>query len=400
MFHCKIGTADGRIVEKVYPSTTGMQLKTDLEKQGFHVFQIRRQYFSFLTTNRRQGNTVSGQRFLTFNQEFLVLLRSGLPIPQILDALVEQMESGSLREIITDIERLVRGGSSLSEALSNYPAFFPPLYIAAVKAGEKTGDLAQTLSRFLLYQKRVETIRGRVRNASFYPLLLTFAAVAVVFFLILFVVPRFTEIYADANAQLPMITRLLIEISVFSGRYWYLVVLAVLSAVVGLRTLAQSLRGRLLIDRLILRVPFWGGLKIDYALAGFNQTLATVLESGTPLVPAMKMSRGTLNNAHLESAMTQAVTQVEEGTALTDALRHTGFFPLLALRMVRVGESSGSLVDMLNNIADYYEAEVERKLTRLSTMIEPVLMMTMGLLIAFIIVAMYVPIFELAGTVG
>jgi len=399
-FHCKIGTADGRIVEKTYQSVTKTQLKENLEEQGFHVFQIRRKVLWFF--QRRGGNPscVSGRRFISFNQEMLVLLKSGLPILQIFDTQIEQMEGGAFRDAVSEIREEIRGGSSLSDAFVKYPQLFPPLYVAALKAGEKTGDIAETLTRYLDYQKRVEAIRGKVRSASFYPMLLTIAAVVVVVFLMLYVVPRFTQIYGDANVELPLMTRILITISELVGRSWYLLILGGLICLPLIKSLARSTRGRLGVDRLMLKVPFFGTLRVDYALSSFNRTLGTTLASGTPLVEAMRMSRGTLNNLSLEQKMLKATRQVEEGSALSESLQRTGFYPPLALRMVCVGETSGSLRDMLNDIADYYEAEVERRLTRMTTMIEPLLMMSMGLLIAFIIVAMYVPIFQLAGAVG
>lgn len=399
-YQCKIGTADGRIVDKVFTATTGDQLRENLQEQGFHVFRMRRQFLSFLQGEHHRSARMTGRRFLSFNQELLVLLRSGLPVLQIFDTQIEQMEPGVFRDIISEVREEIRAGSSLSEAFSKFPRFFPPLYIAAIKAGEKTGDLPETMSRFLEYQKRVEAIRAKVRSASFYPLLLTSAAVIVVVFLMFFVVPRFTQIYVDANVELPLMTRALIGVSELIGSYWYLILLALVVAVYLVRSLIHSSRGRLQFDRFLLHIPFLGGLKIEYALSGFNRTLGTTLASGTPLVPAMQMSRGTLNNLSLEQEMIQAIRRVEEGSSLSDSLKRTGFFPPLALRMVSVGETSGSLTTMLSDIADYYEAEVEERLTRLTTMIEPILMMIMGLMIAFIIVAMYVPIFQLAGTVG
>lgn len=399
-FHCKIGTADGRVVEKVYSSASKVQLKDNLEEQGFHVFQIRRLAWSMLRHDLQKSARMTSRRFLAFNQELLVLLRSGLPIMQIFDTQIEQMEAGGVREVLGEIREEIRGGSSLSDAFAKFPRSFPPLYVAAIRAGEKTGDLPETLSRFLEYQKRVETIRAKVKSASFYPLLLIIAASLVVVFLMLYVVPRFTQIYTDANVELPLMTRLLIGLSEFIGHYWYVLILLVVAVIPLLKSVAGTTRGRLGFDRLVLRIPFLGGLKIDYALSSFNRTLGTTLSSGTPLVTAMQMSRGTLNNLSLEQGMIQATRQVEEGGTLSESLARTGFFPPLALRMVSVGETSGSLTDMLNDIADYYEAEVERRLTKMTTMIEPVMMMTMGVMIAFIIVAMYVPIFQLAGTVG
>ena len=399
-YQCKIGTADGRIVNKNYDSTTRDQLQENLEEQGFHVFQIRRESMSFFYGGQHKSARMTGRRFLSFNQELLVLLRSGLPVLQIFDTQIEQMEAGAFRDIISEIREEIRGGSSLSDAFAKFPRFFPTLYVASLKAGEKTGDLPETLSRFLEYQKRVETIRAKVRSASFYPLLLTTAAVIVVVFLMFFVVPRFSQIYADANVDLPLMTRALIGISTLIGSYWYLLPIVLVIAVPLTKSLFRSSHGRLRVDCFLLRVPFVGGLKIDYALSSFNRTLGTTLASGTPLVPAMQMSRGTLNNLSLEKEMVQAVRRIEEGSSLSESLKRTGFFPLLALRMISVGETSGSLTEMLGDIADYYEAEVEQRLTKLTTMIEPILMMIMGLMIAFIIVAMYVPIFQLAGTVG
>lgn len=397
---CKIGTADGRVVEKLFESATREQLQENLEAQGFYVFHIRRQLFRFLHGGEPKATRPSGRRFLAFNQELLVLLRSGLPILQILDTQLGQMEMGAFREVLAEVREEIRSGTALSDAFAKYPRFFPPLYVASVRAGEKTGDLPLTLTRFLEYQKRVEAIRSKIRSASFYPLLLVTAAVAVVCFLMLFVLPRFTEIYTNAHVELPLMTRILIGTSALMVEYWPLLLLAAVGLVVVLKLALSSSQGRHRADRLLLQIPFFGALLLEYALSGFCRTLGTVLASGTPLVVAMQMSRGTLNNRSLEREMVMAIRRVEEGTALSEALERTGFFPALALRMIGVGETSGSLTEMLGDISDYYEAEVEQRLNRLTTMIEPLLMVVMGSLIAFIIVAMYMPIFQLAGTVS
>ena len=397
---CKIGTADGRVVEKQFDATSKVQLKENLEDQGFYVFMIRRKSLQLFQSGEQSTGRPTGRRFLSFNQELLVLFRSGLPILQILDTQIEQMEPGAFRDGLSDIREDIRGGGNLSDAFAKYPRFFPPLYVASVKAGEKTGDLPVTLSRFLEYQKRVEAIRAKIRSASFYPLMLTSAAFIVVLFLLFFVVPSFTKIYADANVELPLITRMLIGLAGLLGNYWYLLALAVAGGFIFIRSMLRTTNGRLLVDKTLLKLPFFGPLKTEYALSSFCRTLGTTLSSGTPMVPAMQMSRGTLNNLRLEKEMVQAIRRVEEGTTLSDSLQRTGYFPTLALRMVTVGETSGSLTEMLGDVSDFYESEVERRLTKLTTMIEPILMMVMGLLIAFIIMAMYIPIFQLAGTVG
>ena len=275
-YQCQIGTADGRIVSKEYQSTGKSQLRVNLEAQGFHVFRIRRRPFALLRHRGSGAGRLSSQRFLSFNQELLALLRSGLPILQIFDTQLEQMEAGPFRDVISEIREEIRSGSSLSEAFSKFPRTFQPLYIAALKAGERTGDLSETLTRFLAYQKRVEAIRAKVRSASFYPLLLTTAAVAVVSFLMVYVVPRFTEIYADAEVELPLMTRVLISLANLIGHYWYLALGGLIGALLLARTLVRGSRGRLWVARLQLRLPFFGALARDYALSAFNRTLSTI----------------------------------------------------------------------------------------------------------------------------
>ncbi len=398
-FSCKVGTSDGRVVEKEFDAANAEILRENLEGQGFFVFQIRRRPLAFLLSREAGRGRLSGRRFLSFNQEFLVLIRSGLPILQVLDTITERLESGTLLEVLRDIRTEVKGGSQLSDAFAKYPRIFPQLYVASIRAGEKTGDLPVTLARYLAYQKRQEALRGKVRSASFYPALLTVAVLVVLAFMLFYVVPSFTQIYADANAELPLLTRMLIAVS--SGLIHWLPLLlpALLVAFAGLRLYVASGPGGVLLDRFKLRVPFFGPLFLDYALSGFCRTFATTLASGIPAVQAMQMSRGTLNNRVLEQAMVRAVQRVEEGVTISGAIEQTGYFPVIALRMIGVGESSGALADMLGDVAEYYEEEVERRLDRLTTLIEPMMMMAMGLLIGGIVVAMYIPIFQLAGTV-
>lgn len=398
-FSCKVGTSDGRVLEKEFDAASAEILRENLEGQGFFVFQIRRRPLAFLFSKEASSARLSGRRFLAFNQEFLVLIRSGLPILQVLDTITERLEAGPLLEVLRDIRNEVKGGSMLSEAFAKFPRIFPHLYIASVRAGEKTGDLPVTLARYLVYQKRQEALKAKIKGASFYPVLLTIAVLVVLAFMLLYVVPSFTQIYADANAQLPLLTRILIGISTGLVSWMPLLLPALIVAVAGVRLYAASAPGALLVDRFKLKVPFFGPLFLDYALSGFCRTFGTTLASGIPAVQAMQMSRGTLNNRVLEQAMVRAVQRVEEGVTISAAIEQTGYFPVIALRMIGVGEASGALAEMLADVAEYYEEEVERRLDRLTTLIEPVMMMGMGLLIGGIVVAMYIPIFQLAGTV-
>jgi len=398
-FLCKIGTSDGRIVEREFEAANRDLLRESLEEQGFHVFQIKKKIFRPQSSGLSMRSQFTGRRFLSFNQELLVLIRSGLPILQVLDAIIERLEPGRVLDVLREIRDDVKGGGALSEAFAKYPRFFPQLYVASVRAGEKTGDLPVTLGRYIVYQKRVEALKGRVKGAAFYPLLLSAAVIVVVLFLMLFVVPRFTQIYADANAQLPLITRVLIGFTEQLTTSLPVAVPLLIAGGFALRWFVRTERGALLFDRGKLRVPFFGKLVGDYAISSFCRTFATTLASGIPVVQSMQMARGTLNNLLLENLLMGAIRKVEEGLTISSALEQTGFFPSLALRMIGVGETTGALAEMLNDVAEYYEGEVERRLDRLTTLIEPIMMLSMGLLIGGIIVAMYVPIFQLAGTV-
>ncbi len=399
-FICKIGTADGRIVERVFDSANADLLRLNLEEQGFFVFNVRRQLFGKSLGAGSQNKRMSGTRFLSFNQELLVLIRSGLPILQVIETLLEQMEPCGLRDVLREVREEIKSGNILSDAFSKYPQYFSHLYVASIRAGEKTGDLPLTISRFIDYQKRVEAIRAKIRSAAFYPILLTTLASFVLLFMLLYVVPSFTQIFLDANIELPLLTRILIGLTDGLTHFFPIIIIVLFSSIFLFQRFMRSGNGRFFLDRLLLKLPFFGSLSRDYAISSFTRTLGTTLASGTPLVTAMTMSRGTLNNRCLEKEMATAVQRVEEGTALSESLTRTEFFPPIALRMVSVGESTGALNEMLADLSDYYEAEVEKRLIKLTTMIEPILMMVMGLMIGLIVMAMYIPIFQMGQAVG
>lgn len=400
LYKCKIGASDGRILEKEFEAVNSQVLRESLEEQGFYLFDIRKKvWWQNFGSTIVGGGRPSGRDFLTFNQELLVLLRSGLPILQVLDAVTERMEPGVFREALRDIREEIRGGAVLSESFNKHSQLFPHLYIASIKAGEKSGDLPVTLSRFILYQKRVEAIRAKVKSAIFYPILLSVAVITVVLFLLFYVIPSFSQIYSDANAVLPLATRILIAVSNSLITSLPLLIPFVVVGFFVLKTYLGSDSGIRWRDKLFLRIPFLGKLVIDYAILGFCRTFGTTLSSGIPIVQAMGMARGTLNNRLLEDKMTIAIRRIEEGTAISQAISEGDFFPGLALRMIGVGESTGALAEMLWDVADYYESEVERRLDRLTTMVEPLMMMIMAIVIGGIVIAMYIPIFELAGTV-
>jgi type IV pilus assembly protein PilC len=399
IFTCKIGSSDGRIVVKEFDAVNSSILRQSLEDQGFVVFELRKKPLQFLMERGLGRKRIGNKDLLMFNQELLVLLKAGLPILQALDTILESGE-GKLNEILSAIREDVKGGMAFSNAFEKYPRVFPHLYIASIQAGERTGDLPQTIRRYIAFLKRTEGFRGKIIAALFYPAILVSVAGIAVTVLLLFVVPTFSKIYADSGSALPMPTQMLISFTSFLRNYLLLFIAAAAVGYTMFRRWAETESGRFTVDSLKIKTPFVGQVLSRYAVAGFTRTLATVLGSGIPIVEALRMSVGTLNNKVLERGLLSAVTRVEEGSKLSSALESIKLMPPLALRMLSVGERTGSLEEMLADISDYFEEEIERNLQVLTTAIEPAIMIVMGVVIGVIIVAMYLPIFKIANTVG
>lgn len=399
VFTCKIGASDGKILVKELDAVNAGLLRQSLEEQGYVVFELRKKPFQFLLETGIGRKKIGNKELLLFNQELLVLLKAGLPILQALDTILES-GGGKLNEILSAIREEVKGGMALSAAFEKFPRVFPHLYIASIRAGERTGDLPQTIRRYIAFLKRTEGFRGKVIGALIYPAILVTVAAVAVSLLLIYVVPTFSTIYADSGAALPMPTQVLINFTGLLRHYLPLLLLLVAGAVIAFKRWKQSESGRYTVDGFKIKTPLLGAITSRYALASFTRTLATVLGSGIPIVEAMRMSVGTLNNKVLERGLLLAVHRVEEGSKLSTALEGMKLMPPLALRMLTVGETTGSLEEMLSDIADYFEEEIERDLHVLTTSIEPAIMIVMGVVIGGIIVTMYLPIFKIASTVG
>ena len=400
IYTCKLGSSDDKIIEKEIEAANQDMLRQSLEEQGFFVFEIKKKSFQFLWEKGIARRGVDTKELLTFNQELLVLMKAGLPIIQALDTILEKSGKGKLTDILREVREDIKGGAALSEAFEKHSRVFSTLYIASIRAGEKTGDLPQTLRRFIAFIKRVEGFRKKVIAAFIYPAILVTVAFLAVTVLLIYVVPTFTKIFADAGSQLPMPTQILILFTTMLRKYILLFIGMIVVALVLFRRWCMTEQGRYLVDGWKLRIPLVGSLVSTYAVAGFSRTFATILGSGIPIVEALRMSVGTLNNKVLERRLLEAIVRVEEGTMLTTAIEKVRMMPPLALRMIGVGETTGALEEMLGEISDYFEEEIDRKLQILTTAIEPAVMIVMGFIIGAIIITMYLPIFKIAGTVG
>jgi len=400
LFRCKIGSADGKIIEKEFEAASADILKQNLSSQGLFVFSISKKPLQFLWNKGAYRRKIDTKGLITFNQELLVLIKAGLPIIQALDTILERIETGRLAEVLEIIRDDIKGGSSLSDAFERHPSAFSHLYIASIRAGERTGDLPQTIKRYITFLKKTEGFKKKVITALFYPAILISVAFMAVTLLLVYVVPTFSQIYADAGSQLPTPTLILIGFTSILKKFFPLLVAACFLAMYLFRKWISTESGRVKLDDFNLRIPVLGDIFSKYAIVSFTRTLATIIESGIPIVESLKMSVGTLNNKILERRLSAAIRRVEEGVSLSVAIDGAKLMPTLALRMLSVGESTGSLEEMLEGISDYFEEELDQQLQLLSTAIEPAIMVIMGVVIGTIIVTMYLPVFKLGGTVG
>ncbi|MFA7060060.1 MAG: type II secretion system F family protein [Pedobacter sp.] len=400
LYTCKLGASDGKILHRELEASEPQLLRKSLEEQGFYVFEVKKKPLQFLLDKGLKRRRIDNRSLLTFNQEMLVLIKAGMPIIQILDTILERHDNDKFSEILRQVREDVKGGAALSAALEKHGRIFPHLYVASIRAGERTGDIAHTIRRYIQFLKRVDVIRKKVVTALFYPSILVVVAFMAITLLLLYVVPTFSQVYSDAGSQLPLPTQLLITFTSFLKRYFLMGVLLVIAGAVAYRSWIATESGRYKFDSLKLIIPYAGEIFVKYSVASFSRTLATVLGSGIPIIESLRMSIGTLNNVYMEKKLFEAVKFVEEGGRLSTAFERANIMPSLALRMLGVGEATGSLEDMLVDIADYLEDELEERMHLLTTAIEPAIMLVMGVVIGGIIIAMYLPIFKIAGTVG
>jgi type IV pilus assembly protein PilC len=400
-FSCRVGTSSGALQTLEVEEESAEAARRTLVAKGYFVFGVEGRE-RFRLRPRLQGlglGRIGAQALLVFNQELLALTRAGLPILTALDILGERSQEQRLVTVLADVREAVKGGMALSAAFARHPRVFSPLYTATVHAGEQSGNLVESLSRYVQYQKRIMALRQRFRAALTYPAVLTLASGAVILFLLTFVVPTFTRIYGDMEAELPAATRLLVAVT---GRLREaLPVLGGGLALLGIGAWRwrATTGGRRVMDRFSLRLPWVGELLRGYLFSRFARTLAMMLAGGIPMVPSLQVTLTTVGNAYVTQALERCVPRVVAGSTLANALGSAGVVPPLVLELAAVGESSGSLSEMLGHVADLYDAEADTRLTALTALIEPAIMVGMGLVVAAIVIIMYLPIFHLSAVV-
>ena len=396
-FIVRVGTPEGEIVERQVQAANARAAQEELRRQGMYVFEAKRGTRSlreFLPGRRG----VSIERFLLFNQELLALVRAGLPIIQSFDIMLERQKDPVFREILTDIRDKIKSGVALSDAFASYGEMFPPIYSTSLRAGERSGDLEGVLRRFLRYQKMIVGLRKRVVSALIYPAVLIVLMSGLIFVMLTWVIPRFSEFFAGFDAELPVFTRFLIA---FTGVLRQNVIVVILAMVVLAFAFRHWIKtsGRMTWDWIKLRTPFVGGIFHRFALMQFTQSLGTLLSGGTPMVPALEIASQSVTNQIVATRVASIVQNVREGEPLWRSLERTEVVSDLAVEMIKVGESTGALTEMLNNVSEFYDEEIEARLARVVTAIEPIILVFMGGIIAVLLYAFYLPLFQLS-TVG
>ena len=395
-FVCKVADASGRVYSQVEPAESISEARQKLSDRGLFVYQVRPREVVFgAALGQRRAKTVHGNDFLVFNQQFNTLIKAGIPILKALDLLAERAAAPRLRPILGAVRRLVREGTTLSEALQQQ-GVFPKVYTTSVLAGEKSGNLSGVLEYYIAYQRVTTGLRKKLIATLIYPTILVCAATLIVTYLVSTVIPKFALLYGDLNINLPAATRILLAITV-TYRPFLLAGIGIM-VVLALAAFAwsRSDKGGLALERLRMRLPFVGDILTKFQFAQFCRTLSTLLAGGTPLVQAMETAGDAISGRLVSGAITHGAKLVREGQSLHDGLASTGLVPELALEMVEVGEASGALSPMLGSVAEFYEDEVNNRLANMVALIEPAILMFMAVLIAFILVALYLPMFSMS----
>ena len=393
-FVCRVADADGRVFSHVEPANTLDEARQKLADRGLYVYSVESRGGRLGSlVRRRTGRQVGGSDFLILNQQFNTLIKAGLPILRALDLLATRASSPKLRPVISQIRDQVREGKSLSEAVDQ-AGVFSKVYSTAILAGEKSGNLPGVLDYYIAYQRVSTGVKKKIIATLIYPTLLISVAIIIVTYLVTSVIPKFALLHRDMNVELPTPTRVLITLTV-DYRYVFLGFVAVLAfAAAGVFLWSRTEEGGTAFDRFKFRLPVVGDTLLKFQVAQFSRTLSTLLTGGTPLVAGLQTATEAITSRLLRSTLAHTTQMVREGESLHGALSSTGVMPEMAVDMIEVGESSGAISPMLNSVAEFYEEEVNLRLSTMVSLIEPVLLIIMGLFVAFILISLYLPIFS------
>lgn len=402
VFAYRVARPDGSTIHGHVEGEEESLVRAKLEAQGLLVFHLHKRGVAAAKAVGKpwiQGRFPLGQ-FLIFNQELLALVKSGLPVLRVWDLLIDRAGHAGFQQVLREVKEDIRGGASASDALSKHSRYFPELYVATVRAGEQSGNLPDVLQRYVAYLKLIIALRQKVTKAISYPIVLVLIGIAVIGFLLTYVMPTFVSVYGESAKTLPWATQLVLDLVIRAEAWTLPAVIVVGSMVLGARAYYATSGGRLSVDRLFLKLPVVGQIIVQHNTVQLTRTLGTILGGGTPLVDALHSARAAVSNRFVSQQLVRAVAEIREGQTLAKAVDGPKVLPKLAIEMLAVGEETGSLDAMLRDIAEFYEADLDTRLAQLTTWVEPALLLVMGVLVGGIVIVMYLPVFQMAGTVG
>jgi len=394
----KYADSRGEMHQQLATGATENEVRDRLQQQGYLIYSVRpRGGMGALSPAFSSRKKINLEKFLIFNQQFVTLVRAGLPIMKGLDLLADRLTDPKLARYIRAVRDDGRNGVVLSEAFRNQ-GVFPPVYVTSIMAGEKSGSLAEVLDRFISYQKLGLAVRKKVLVSLIYPSLLLTLSLSLIVFLVTYVVPNFAQLYGSMSAKLPTMTLILIAVGTTARNYVLIGFLGLVAGIVGFRVWSRGEAARAAIDRVKMMTPILGEVWVKYQVAQFSRVLSTLLVGGIPLVQALATAGQSLGTSLLRRALDDAAKLVREGQTLSTSLAATKLFPSLSIDMIEVGESTGALPSMLASVAEFYEDDVNTRMQAALSLIEPMIMVFMGVFVAFVLISLYLPIFSLADT--
>ena len=399
-YEYKVITADGGVVTGESQAESVKVVYDQLVARGYSVVSVepkRRSSFSFDLSflDRLFQKPIRPQDLSTFTTLFATMLKAGVPITESLDVITTQTDNDRFKAILAEIKRLIQGGEQLSEAFGRYPREFGPLFLSLVKVGETGGGLPENLLYLAGILESQREIQERIKNAMVYPAIMASVAVVIVTFLLTFIIPSFVKIFTEAGVDLPVLTRALLAISAFVSAWWFLLMPGLILLVVGIRMAVRTDRGEWLWHRLLLNLPLLGDLVRKLNIARFSRTYGSLLSRGVPLVETLEVVANVVRNRIIQDVIHRVLRQVKQGRPFSEPLAESREIPPMVVQMFSVGEESGALDEMAIEVADYYDAEVGHEVTRLTTVLEPLLIIAVGLIVSMLIMACLLPMFDM-----
>lgn len=401
-FSCRLGTSTGAVVVEEIVGPSEAALRSQLEGKGYFVFSIKpARALSGLVADLASGRKrVSMRDFILFNQEFSALLKAGLPVLTAFDLLLGRKRKGQLPVLLKQVRDEVQSGASLSEAFANRGGAFPAIYSATLAAGERSGELVSVIQRYLFYLKTVQAIRKKVLSAMIYPTILLALSVALIFLLLTVIVPKFSQLFLGAGARLPVLTEVILAVSSFMQYAWPFFAGAAVAVPLTLKIIALRPEGRFRLAQLRLRLPVLGINIRRYNISQCCRTLGTLVAGGIPIVTALDVVADAMSNEVYRQGLRRVKSDIMEGQALWSSIEKTKMMTELAVEMIEVGESTGALADMLDQVSQFYDEELGTAVERFVALLEPVLLLVMAVVIAVVVLSVYMPLFSMYNLVG